>query len=224
MHISRARVTLLIAAAFALVVSPARRARSQEIGPYVGGGVGGIRDVRRPFGGGLSATLLLHDWIGVRGDAGYYWTLEHRIGCFAVRNVGEAGSHCGSTQLASNSHFPLLDGMAVLRAHIPGKGVRFEVGAGPAWVDVHTRIRSTADTTLQTSVSSSRAGAVLMAGMLAHPDWRIPLTLEGMYVYHNNAAFGACDPSRLNDPLCGQHLNFHELRFSLLYRFAAVRP
>jgi opacity protein-like surface antigen len=217
-------VCAVAAVAAVALAFPVHRGEAQEIGPYVGGGVGGIRDVRRPFGGGVSATLLFHDWIGIRGDAGYYWTLEHRIGCFAVRNVGEAGSHCVTTRLASSSHFPLLDGMAVLRAHIPGKGVRFEVGAGPAWVDVHTHIHSTADTTLETTVSSSRAGAVLMAGMLAHPDWKIPLTLEGMYVYHNNAAFGACDPTRLNDPLCNQHLNFHELRFSLLYRFAAVRP
>jgi len=218
---TRARLGLFVAAALALA---APRASSQEIGPYVGGGVGGIRDVRRPFGGGLSATLFFHDWIGVRGDAGYYWTLEHRTGCFAVRNAGEAGSHCVTTRLASNSHFPLVDGMAVVRAHIPGKGVRFEIGGGPAWVNVNTRVHSTADTTLSTTVSSSRAGAVLMAGLLAHPQWRIPLTLEGMYVYHNTAAFGACDPTRLNDPLCGQHLNFHELRFSLLYRFAAIKP
>lgn len=222
MFTTRARLGLLLAAA--ALALPARRAFAQEIGPYVGGGVGGIRDVRRPFGGGVSATLFFHDWIGVRADAGYYWTLEHRTGCFAVRNVAEAGSHCVTTRLESHSHFPLVDGMAVLRAHIPGKGVRFEVGGGPAWVDVTTNIRATSDTSLQSHVSSSRAGAVLMVGMLAHPQWRIPVTLEGMYVYHNNAAFGACDPNRLNDPLCNQHLNFHELRFSLLYRFAVVRP
>jgi len=219
---TRARFGLLIAAA--ALGFPAQRVLSQEIGPYVGGGVGGIRDVRRPFGGGLSATLLFHDWIGVRADGGYYWTLEHRTGCFAVRNVAEAGSHCVTAQLASSSHFPLADGMALLRAHIPGKGVRFEVGGGPSWVNVHTHIHATSDSLPTVDVSSSRPGVVLMAGMLAHPQWRIPLTLEGMYVYHNNAAFGACDPNRLNDPLCNQNLNFHELRFSLLYRFAAMRP
>jgi hypothetical protein len=215
-----------VSVAAALACAVPVLASAQEIGPFIGGGVGGIRDVRRPFGGGLSATLLFHDWIGVRADAGYYWTLEHRTGLYCLPKVNEGGARCFTAELASNSNFPLLDGLAVLRAHIPNKGVRFEVGAGPTWVNVNTRIRTVSDTFPETRVQSSRAGLMLMAGLLAHPQWRIPVTLEGSYVYHMTGAFGACltpvagdpNPSRLNDPLCTQHLNFHELRFALLYR------
>src|SRR3954454_13950890 len=118
MFVTRARLGVLLAAA--LVVSAAPPAPAQEIGPYVGGGVGGIRDVRRPFGGGVTGTLLFHDWIGVRGDAGYFWTLEHRQGLYCVPLVNEAGSRCSINTLASHSHFPLVDALAVVRAHIPG--------------------------------------------------------------------------------------------------------
>src|SRR3954470_3435832 len=112
MSVTRARLGVLLAAA--LVVSAASSAPAQEIGPYVGGGVGGIRDVRRPFGGGLSGTLLFHDWIGLRGNAGYYWVPDHRLSepqCHA----GIEGPICSTSRLSSHSHFPLVDGLALLR-------------------------------------------------------------------------------------------------------------
>ncbi len=209
--------------AVALACATVAPGGAQEIGAYVGGGEGGLRDVRRPFGGGVSATLMFHDWIGIRGDAGYYWTVENRIGCFAVPLVAEAGSRCVTARISSHSHFPLFDGLAVLRAHIPGKGVRFEVGAGPSWVNVTSDIRANSDSLLHTHVSSSRIGAMFMAGILAHPQWRIPVTLEAQYVYHMSDTFGACT-NQLNDPICGQRLDFHELRFSILYRLRPVSP
>jgi opacity protein-like surface antigen len=215
MSITRARLGFILAAV--ALAMPARAARSQEIGPFIGGGVGGIPDVRRPLGVGLTGLFLFHDWIGVRGDAGYYWTLEHRNGCFAVRDAAEAGSHCVSAKLASDSHFPLLDAVAVLRAHIPGKGVRYEVGAGPSWVNVTNHIRATDNPQVSEVTSSARAGYVAMVGILARPQWRIPVTVEGQYAYHNTAKFGGTC-SGLNDPLCDQQLSFHELRLALLYR------
>jgi hypothetical protein len=196
--------------------APVAAVAAQELGAYVGGGVGGIRDVRRPFGGGVSGTLLFHDWIGLRADAGYYWVREHRTALACKRGAVEA-VQCSSVRLTSRSTFPQLDAMALLRAHIPGKGVRFEVGAGPSWVNVTNEIRTSTDSVWSPRLTSSRAGMTLMAGMLAHPGWGIPLTLETSYVYHMTAKFGACT-NQPNDPICGQHLNFHELRFTLLYR------
>src|SRR3954453_22040298 len=111
------RFTLLVAA---LAASPLTTSAAQEVGAFVGGGVGGIRDVRRPFGGGVTGTLLFHDWIGVRGDAAYFWTLEHRQGLSCVPLVNEGGSRCSMNPLGSHSHFPLVDALAVVRAHIPG--------------------------------------------------------------------------------------------------------
>ena len=204
------------AAIAALALVPFATTAAQELGGYVGGGVGGIRDVRRPFGGGLSGTLLFHDWIGLRGDAGYYWVIDHRL-ALACRPGSVEAVNCQTVRLSSHSHFPLLDGMALLRAHIPNKGVRFEIGAGPSWVNVTNEIRTDRDSVWSPSLTSSRAGAAVMAGILAHPNWAIPVTLEGSYVYHMTAKFGACT-NQPNDPICGQHLNFHELRFSLLYR------
>jgi len=212
-------LSFLGGAAFAaLLCAPLASARAQELGPYIGGGVGGIRDVRRPFGAGLSGTLLFHDWIGFRADAGYYWTLEHRSALVCRPGVGEAAI-CNSEQLSSRSHFPLLDAMVLLRAHIPGKGVRFEVGAGPSWIDVTNEIRTDRDSVYSPSISSSRAGLAVMAGVLGHPQWSLPVTFEGTYVYHMTGRFGAClDRPGSNDPLCNQHLNFHELRLAVLYR------
>jgi len=199
----------------ALVVAPLAIGRAQEVGAYVGGGVGGIRDVRRPFGGGLTGTLLFHDWIGIRGDVGYYWTLEHRTALSCEDGVFEP--QCQQVELSSHSHFPLLDALAVLRMHIPHKGVRLEIGAGPTWVNVTNEIRTDRDSIWSPKLTSSRAGGAVMAGIVAHPNWRIPVTLEGSYVYHMTARFGACT-DQPNDPICNQHLHFHELRFSLLYR------
>jgi hypothetical protein len=61
-----------------------------------------------------------------------------------------------------------------------------------------------------------------MAGIVAHPQWRTPVTFEANYVYHMTGRFGACT-NQPNDPICNQHLNFHELRFALLWapRYAA---
>lgn len=191
-------------------------AAAQEIGPYIGGGVGGVRDVRRPFGAGISGTLLFHDWIGLRGDAGYYWTIDHRVQPLCQPGTGEPVV-CTQERLSSHSHFPLLDGLVLLRAHIPHKGVRLEVGAGPSWVDVTNKITTDRGTVFSPSLRSSRAGLAVMAGLLAHPQWKLPLTFEGSYVYHMTARFGACT-NEPNDPLCNQHFNFHELRFTFLYR------
>lgn len=207
---------LRLSLAVLLAAAPITIASGQELGVYAGGGVGGIRDVRRPFGGGITGTLLFHDWIGLRADAGKYWTLEHRMGLDCQGGAAEP-VRCKSVRLSSHSSFPLFDGMALLRAHIPGKGIRFEVGAGPSWVSVTNEIRTNSDSIWSAKRTSSRAGANLLAGVLAHPQWKIPLTFEGSYVYHMTGAFGACT-NLPNDPICGQHLNFHELRFSLLYR------
>jgi hypothetical protein len=219
MNTSRVRLIKLATMA-ALVCAPLAQAAAQELGVYAGGGVGGIRDVRRPFGGGVSATLLFHDWIGLRGDAGYYWTLEHRNALACKPGAVEA-VECTSVRLASHSHFPALDAMALLRAHIPGKGVRFELGAGPSWVDVTNEIRTNTDSVWSPRLTSSRVGANFLADILAHPQWSIPVTLEGSYVYHMTAKFGACT-NQPNDPICNQHLNFHEVRFTVLYRPRAL--
>jgi hypothetical protein len=111
--------------------------------------------------------------------------------------------------------------MALLRAHIPGKGVRFELGAGPSWVDVTNEIRTNTDSVWSPRLTSSRVGANFLADILAHPQWSIPVTLEGSYVYHMTAKFGACT-NQPNDPICNQHLNFHEVRFTVLYRPRAL--
>ncbi len=218
MKISRAT---LLALTVALASSPLGVAAAQEFGIYAGGGVGGIKDVRRPFGGGVSGTLLFHDWIGIRADAGKYWTVEHRLGLRCEQGQVEP-TRCQSVKLSSHSSFPLLDGMLLLRAHVPDKGVRFEVGAGPSWVNVTNEIRTSTDSVWSGKRSSSRAGAAVLAGMLFQPQWRMPLTVETSYVYHMTAEFGACT-NLPNDPICRQHLNFHELRLSLLYRPRTVR-
>src|SRR4051812_13458720 len=85
--------------AVALATMPNAAARAQELGVYAGGGVGGIRDVRRPFGGGITGTLLFHDWIGVRADAGQYWTLEHRMGLACKQGTVEP-ARCTSVRLS----------------------------------------------------------------------------------------------------------------------------
>jgi hypothetical protein len=128
-----------------------------------------------------------------------------------------ASRWCAPERLSSHSHFPLLDALVLLRAHIPHKGVRFEAGAGPSWVDVTNKITTDRGTVYSPSSRSSRAGLAVMAGVLAHPQWRVPVTFEGSYVYHMTARFGACT-NEPNDPLCNQHFNFHELRFTILYR------
>jgi hypothetical protein len=202
-------------------------ARTQELGAYVGGGVGGIRDVRRPFGGGLEGTWLFHDWIGVRADAGWYWTLEHRTTLECTRGAGEA-IVCTSVELSSHSHFPQFDGLLMLRGHIPGKGIRIEGGVGPTWINVTNEIRTSKDSVYSPQLSSSAAGLMLMAGVLFHPPWQAPIDFETAYAYHMTGRFGACSTittptgvvvARPNDPLCNQRLNFHELRLSLFYRF-----
>lgn len=215
MRLSRARISLLIAIT-ALSLVPFRLVRAQEIGVFAGGGVGGIRDVRRPFGGGVEGTFLFHDWIGLRANAGFYGTLEHRNAVDCHRGAGEAVI-CTNTRLASRSHFPQVDGLFMLRGHLPGKGIRVEAGVGPTWLRVTNEIRTQADSVYSASLSSSAAGAMFVGGILAHPPWRFPLEFEGMYAYHMTGAFGACT-GRPNDPLCDQRLHFHELRFSLFYR------
>src|ERR1043165_1194713 len=156
---SCASITRLIAAAAlaSAPLTPLSSLTAQELGVYAGGGVGGIRDVRRPFGGGFTGTLLFHDWIGLRADAGNYWSLEHRT-ALACR-PGTLEPRCESVKLSSHSSFPLVDGMVLLRAHIRDKGVRFEVGAGPSWVNVTNEIRTSTDSIWSPKLTSSRAGA-----------------------------------------------------------------
>lgn len=210
----------LIAAA--LVALGAADLHAQEIGPYVGGGVGGIRDVRRPFGGGIAGTLLFHDWIGIHASAGYYWTLEHRLVPNCHPGSGEPVVCSGTLRLASHSHFPQLDALLMLRKHFTGKGFGVEGGLGPAYVNVTNEIRTNTDSIYSPRISSSAVGLVYMAGMWVHPQWTLPLTFEGAYAYHQTGAFGACtNQSPSTDPLCNRHLNFHELRLSALWRVGA---
>jgi hypothetical protein len=206
----------------AFVIAPLAVGSAQEIGVFTGGGVGGIRDVRRPLGGGLQTTFLFHDWIGVRADAGYYWTLEHRT-TLACRPGAAEPVICTSVNLSSRSRFPQIDAMALVRGHIPGKGIRLELGAGPGYMNVTNEIRTDRDSIYSPELSSSATGLVLLAGLLGHPPWKAPLDFEGAYVYHMTGAFGACT-NQPNDPLCNQHLNFHELRFTLFYRPAGAPP
>ena len=205
-----------LALAIALLPVAQHRVGAQEIGIYAGGGVGGIRDVRRPFGGGVEATYLFHDWIGLRGDAGFYGTLEHRNFLQCHRGAGEA-TICNTLRLSSRSHFPQLEGLLMLRGHLPGKGVRVEAGVGPTWQGITNEIRTESDSVFSPSVSSSAAGVMFMGGVLAHPPWRFPLELEGIYAYHMTSKLGGCT-GQPNDPICDQHLHFHELRVSLFYR------
>jgi len=203
--------------AFAAVGAFVRPAPAQEIGSFVGGGVGGMRDVRRPFGGGVAGTWLFHDWIGVRGAAAYYWTLEHRLAPICHRGDAEAVV-CTSTQLASHSHFPQLDGLLMVRGTLPGKGVGIEAGVGPTWLNVTNEIRTDRDSVFSAKRSSSAAGLLFSAGLFARPDWRrLPITFEAAYAYHKTAKFAACQNVDF-DPLCNQNLNFHELRFGAMYR------
>lgn len=213
------RVLIRASILVALGVS-APSARAQEIGVYGAAGVGGFRDVRRPFGGGLEATWLFHDWIGVRADAGWYWTLEHRLTPICSAGTGEPGV-CTSQELSSHSHFPQVDGLLWLRAHVPGKGIRIEGGVGPTWVNVTNEIKTEKDSVFSPSISSSAAGLMLMAGVLAHPPWKAPVDLEAAYAYHMTSRFGACTTRSTTDPLCDRTLNFHELRLSVFYRFGA---
>ena len=189
---------------------------AQEFGVYTGGGVGGIRDVRRPFGGGAEATFLFHDWVGLRADAGYYWTLEHRLTVDCTRGAGEPVVW-GSDRLASRSHFPQLEGLLMLRGHIPGKGVRVEAGVGPTWLNVTNQIRTQRDSVYSPGLTSSATGVMFMGGVLVHPPWNAPIEFEGVYAYHMTGRFEACT-NLPNDPLCNQRLHFHELRLSLFYR------
>jgi len=211
------RDSRMLMAVLVMLAASATQAMTQEIGPFVGGGVGGIRDVRRPFGGGATGTLLFRDWIGVRGTAAYYWTLEHRLAPICHRGDAEAVV-CTSTQLASRSHFPQLDGLLMVRGSLPGRGVGVELGAGPTWLNVTNEIRTDRDSIFSSRRSSSAAGVLLSGGLFARPDWRrFPVTLEATYAYHRTAKFGACTTTDF-DPLCNQNLNFHELRFGVLYR------
>ena len=205
----------LLVPSIALFSLRAHSVRAQEIGIYAGGGVGGIRDVRRPFGGGVEATLLFHDWIGLRAAAGFYGTLEHRTAVDCHRGVGEAVI-CTNDELSSRSHFPQLDGLLMLRGHLPGKGVRVEAGVGPTWLRVTNEIRAGNDSVYSPSLTSSATGVMVLGGMLVHPPWRFPLELEGMYTYHMTGRFGACTGAA-NDPICNQPLHFHELRIAVLY-------
>ncbi len=211
------RDSRMLVAAFVTLAACAPAATAQELGPFVGGGVGGIRDVRRPFGGGATATMLFGDWIGVRGTAAYYWTLEHRLAPICHRGDAEAVV-CTSTQLASRSWFPQLDGLLMLRGALPGRSFGVEVGAGPTWLNVTNEIRTDRDSIFSAQRSSSAAGVLLSGGVFARPGWRrLPVTLEATYAYHRTGKFGACASSDF-DPLCNQNLNFHELRFGVLYR------
>lgn len=216
---SRTQGCLSVIAAF---VSAASAVSAQEIGVFTGGGVGGIRDVRRPFGGGVQATFLFHDWIGIRADGGYYWAREHRATLACKQGAAEPVI-CTRVNLSSQSRFPQVDALALLRGHVPGKGVRFELGAGPGYINVTNEIRTDADSIYSPELSSSATGLVLLAGVLAHPPWKAPFDLEAAYVYHMTGAFGACT-NRPNDPLCDQHLNFHELRLALFYRPFGAPP
>ena len=207
----------ILMAGFVTLAACARWLAAQEVGPFVGGGVGGIRDVRRPFGTGATGTLLFRDWIGVRGTAAYYWTLEHRLAPICHRGDAEAVV-CTSTQLASHSHFPQLDGLLMIRGSIPGRGFGVELGAGPTWLNVTNEIRTDRDSVFSARRSSSAAGLLLSGGVFARPDWRrLPVTFEASYAYHRTGKFGACTSGDF-DPLCNQNLNFHELRFGVLYR------
>ena len=221
MNSMRSPLRLLVLAA-ALAVPPVHSAFGQELGVYAGGGVGGIRDVRRPFGAGVQATFMFHDWIGLRGAAGYYETLEHRSAVDCRRGVGEAVV-CTNNQLASRSHFPQLDALLMLRGHIPGKGIRVEAGVGPTWLDVTNEIRAERDSVYSPKLSSSAVGVMFVGGMLVHPPWRFPLELEGLYAYHMTGQFGACT-GQPNDPICNQRLHFHELRVSVFYRPRTQAP
>lgn len=214
------RFTLLAAALLAFAAAPLR---AQELGPYVGGGVGGIRDVRRPFGGGIAGTLLFHDWLGIHASAGYYWTLEHRLVPNCHPGTGEPVVCTGTLRLSSRSHFPQVDALLMLRKHFTGKGWGVEGGLGPAYVNVTNEIRTNTDSIYSPRITSSAVGLVYMAGIWMHPQWKLPLTFEGAYAYHQTGAFKACtNQSPSTDPLCNRHLNFHELRFSALWRVGAA--
>jgi hypothetical protein len=219
------RVLSRALAAALMMIAPA--ARAQEIGIYGAAGLGGFRDVRRPFGGGLEATWLFHDWIGIRADAGWYWTLEHRAGLVCKGGAAEPVV-CTSEQLSSHSHFPQLDGLLLLRGHIPGKGIRIEGGIGPTWVNVTNEIKTEKDSVFSPSISSSAAGLIMMAGVLAHPSWKAPIDLEAAYAYHMTSRFSGCSVDPVNggtiNPLCNNNLNFHELRLSVFYRFGPTPP
>jgi opacity protein-like surface antigen len=209
---SRTLIAALVTFAAGLRPVPA-----QEVGTFVGGGVGGIRDVRRPFGGGVTGTLMFHDWIGVRGSAAYYWTLEHRLAPICHHGDAEPVV-CTSTRLASHSHFPQLDGLLMVRGSLPGRGVGLELGAGPTWVNVTNEIRTDRDSVYSSRRSSSAAGFIASGGVFARPNWRrLPVTFEATYAYHGTAKFAACAGDDV-DPLCNRNLNFHELRFGVLYR------
>lgn len=211
------RDSRMLVVALAALGALVRPAVAQEIGTFVGGGVGGMRDVRRPFGGGATGTLLFRDWIGIRGTAAYYWTLEHRLAPICHRGDAEAVV-CTSTQLASHSHFPQFDGLLMLRGSLPGRGIGVELGAGPTWLDVTNEIRTDHDSVYSARRSSSAAGLLVSAGLFARPDWRrLPVTFEATYAYHRTGKFAACTTTDF-DPLCNQNLNFHELRFGVLYR------
>jgi hypothetical protein len=217
---SRFRSSARIIVTAAAFVSAPLLASAQEFGVYAGAGVGGIRDVRRPFGGGLSAALF-RDWIGVRGDLGQYWTVEHRLGLVCVGSNVETKT-CTSTRLSSHSQFPMIDGALMVRGRIPGKGIRFEGGAGPSWVRVTNEIRTEKDDPYSPRLTSSRSGFVLLAGVMGTPQWRVPISVELLYAYHKTGAFGSCT-NEPNDPICGQRLHFHETRLAVLYRPKVVR-
>ena len=213
--------TIAVSLALSSISLPRAAVSAQEVGAYVGGGVGGIRDVRRPIGGGIRAAMFIHDWLGVRVNAGHYWTVEHRKALECRPGVLEP--ICNTIQLSSHSHFPQLEALAVVRGHIPGKGIRVEFGVGPTWLNVTNEIQAERDSMYSPRLSSSAAGGMVFGGVLVHPPWSLPLEFEGAYAYHMTSAFGACT-NQPNDPLCGQHLNFHELRASLVYRPRRTAP
>jgi hypothetical protein len=197
-------------------VVPWGSAAAQEIGIFSAAGLGGLRDVRRPFGGGVSGTMLYRDQIGVRLDAGWYVAREHRNSLDCVAGVAEP-LNCKSMRLLSKSSYPLLDAALVVRHHIPRKGVRIELGGGPTNVAITNEIVTDRDSVYSPRVRSSANGYVLLGAVLVHPQWPLPVSLEGMYAYHKTSELGGC-LGRTNEPLCSQRFHLHEMRVSLFYR------
>jgi len=193
-------------------------AQSQELGVFASGGVGGLRDVRRPVGAGVSGAWFFTDQIGLRVDAARSWAREHRTTLACRPGSGEPVI-CESVELLSKSSYPLVDAALVVRQRVPATGVQFELGAGPTNVAITNEIVTTRDSVYSPRVRSSANGYFLLAGMLIQPKWKLPISFHGMYAYHKTSELDGC-VGRLNEPLCSQRFHLHELRLSAV---AALR-